>query len=192
MMKPKILCIGDSITRGYNVQTEESYPWLLSQAIGVPIENLGINGDTTLGMLTRIEPALKYFNPDIVLVLGGVNDLSLKSKSNRVFANLVNIYRIIKHYGATPVACEILNVQFDPEINSKSSLFLSSKKVHKKVIALNKKIEAFSDYDNLPFIPFSNNFTTEMYLEDGLHPNNLGYQVMSENAENCIRELLFK
>ncbi|OIQ28295.1 MAG: hypothetical protein BM564_09490 [Bacteroidetes bacterium MedPE-SWsnd-G2] len=191
-MKPKILCIGDSITRGYEVNIDQSYPSLLGMYLDLPVINLGVNGDTTAGMLSRIEAALKFHKPEIVLVLGGVNDLTLKSKPNVVFSNLVNMYRIIKHYNAIPVPCEILNVVSEDQIISKSSLFLAHKKVQKRIQKLNKKIRAFADYDNLAVVSFAGNFTSKMYMDDGLHPNVLGYKTMAETASICLKELLLK
>ncbi|HXN06485.1 MAG TPA: arylesterase [Nitrospiria bacterium] len=76
--KKVIVAFGDSLTAGFGVKREESYPALLQQKLsmeGYPYKviNAGISGDTTSGGLSRIGEILKL-KPDIVILELGAND----------------------------------------------------------------------------------------------------------------------
>lgn len=51
----KIVCIGDSITFGYEIKEAQKRTALLSEALGLEIVNCGVNGDTTADMLSRFD-----------------------------------------------------------------------------------------------------------------------------------------
>ena len=50
-----IICFGDSITFGYGVNPEESYPAALSKMTDIPVINAGIDGDTSVEAVRRID-----------------------------------------------------------------------------------------------------------------------------------------
>jgi acyl-CoA thioesterase-1 len=75
----RIVCLGASNTEGYGVAPEQSYParlaaLLAARGIAARVLNAGISGDTTTGMLARLDrevpegTALVVFQP-------GINDL---------------------------------------------------------------------------------------------------------------------
>jgi acyl-CoA thioesterase I len=49
-----VVFFGDSITQGYGVRSEESFPALAGQVLGVPIVNAGVSGDTMSAGLARM------------------------------------------------------------------------------------------------------------------------------------------
>lgn len=51
----KLICIGDSLTFGYGVHLSQRWTRLCAQETGWELVNEGINGDTTGGMLTRMQ-----------------------------------------------------------------------------------------------------------------------------------------
>ena len=71
----KLLCIGDSLTYGYETEPLKRWTSLLEQNLGVEVFNYGINGDTTTGMLSRFMDAHKSVKPTHTLIFGGTNDL---------------------------------------------------------------------------------------------------------------------
>lgn len=79
----KLICIGDSLTFGYGVHLSQRWTWLCAQETGWELVNEGINGDTTGGMLARMqggvlaelrEGGLGADRP-YVLLMGGSNDV---------------------------------------------------------------------------------------------------------------------
>ena len=51
----KLICIGDSLTFGYGVHLSQRWTRLCAQETGCELVNEGINGDTTGGMLARMQ-----------------------------------------------------------------------------------------------------------------------------------------
>ncbi len=51
----KLICIGDSLTFGYGVHLSQRWTRLCAQETGWELANEGINGDTTGGMLARMQ-----------------------------------------------------------------------------------------------------------------------------------------
>ena len=74
----RIVALGDSNTAGFGVARQEAFPaqleaMLRGRGIDAQVSNAGISGDTTQGMLSRVDkvPA----GTQIVIVQGGYNDL---------------------------------------------------------------------------------------------------------------------
>jgi lysophospholipase L1-like esterase len=89
----RIVCLGDSITDGH------TYPLLVQQALeesGIEppaMINAGIGGDGVVGMRGRLDRDVLHYQPDLVLVLAGINDLRMsveqfQSNIQGLFASL--------------------------------------------------------------------------------------------------------
>jgi lysophospholipase L1-like esterase len=61
-----IVFLGDSITEGWNLAN--AFP-------GLKVANRGIAGDTTRGMLCRLQDNVLDLHPKAIVLLGGINDL---------------------------------------------------------------------------------------------------------------------
>ena len=72
----KLICLGDSLTFGLRVPQSQTWPRLV-QETGVEVINLGICGDTTGGMLSRLQTVLREHGTTqaYVLIMGGSNDI---------------------------------------------------------------------------------------------------------------------
>lgn len=74
-----ILALGDSLTAGYELMPEESYPAQLDaklRAAGYSyrVVNGGISGDTTLNLLSRYQSLVEETKPDLIILEIGGND----------------------------------------------------------------------------------------------------------------------
>ena len=72
------MAAGDSLTAGFGVLDEESYPAQLEQRIqaaglGYRVVNAGSSGETSSGLLSRLE-WLMTLKPAIVILATGAND----------------------------------------------------------------------------------------------------------------------
>jgi lysophospholipase L1-like esterase len=69
-----LVCLGDSLTEG---RIGASYVGKLRDALApqVRVVNAGIDGDTTLNLLRRIDRDVTPHRPDLVTVLVGLNDI---------------------------------------------------------------------------------------------------------------------
>ena len=73
-----VVFLGDSLTAGFGLDVEQSYPALVESQLrergwSVRAVNAGISGDTTAGGLRRLDWLLRQ-NPDVLMVALGGND----------------------------------------------------------------------------------------------------------------------
>jgi acyl-CoA thioesterase-1 len=76
---PVILVMGDSLSAGYRIATEEGWVALLQRRLKTEhlphqVVNASISGETSSGGLNRLSPALQKYQPDIVILELGAND----------------------------------------------------------------------------------------------------------------------
>lgn len=64
---PQVVVIGDSQSFGMGVPNNQTYPFALSQELGVPVANLGVPGYGTVAALRRLEKFGDYHPKVIVL-----------------------------------------------------------------------------------------------------------------------------
>ncbi|NTV71081.1 MAG: arylesterase [Azonexaceae bacterium] len=74
-----ILVMGDSLSAGYGIQTDQSWPSLLDKRLAekrldYSVANLSISGETTAGGRSRLPQALITHKPAIVVIALGAND----------------------------------------------------------------------------------------------------------------------
>ncbi|MGQ9457875.1 MAG: SGNH/GDSL hydrolase family protein [Anaerolineae bacterium] len=78
----RVVALGDSNTYGFGLAEEVAYPALLearlrAQGVQARVWNVGINGQTALQGLARLERDVLQRRPDAVLVAFGLNDCHL-------------------------------------------------------------------------------------------------------------------
>lgn len=88
--KSLISALGDSLTFGYGVDKNQSYPTLLAQKSGWTVDNDGVSGDTTSDVLQRL-PTILAKNPKLVLLGVGGNDVLRRTDPETTKANLLKI-----------------------------------------------------------------------------------------------------
>jgi len=71
-----VLIMGDSLSAGYGIRIEQSWPALLQQRLGDKwhVVNASQSGETTAGGLTRLPAALQAHQPAVVVIELGPND----------------------------------------------------------------------------------------------------------------------
>ena len=91
-----LVLLGDSITQGWGTRTEKEFP-------NVKIANRGIGGDTTRGMLIRIDDVIAL-QPSGVVMLMGTNDLEENADPATIAENIrLIIERLKKSNAMTPI-----------------------------------------------------------------------------------------
>ena len=76
---PRLVCLGDSVTFGWNIVYERSYPYLLEEQLReqypeVIVINSGIGGQTVIDGLDRLDSDVFYYDPQAVIISFGLND----------------------------------------------------------------------------------------------------------------------
>src|SRR6185436_6704618 len=76
-----VVLLGDSITQGWGEDFSAWFP-------GLKIANRGISGDTSRGVLIRLQEDVLALHPQAVVLLIGTNDLEEKASPKTIAANL--------------------------------------------------------------------------------------------------------
>ena len=139
-----LVIIGDSLTEGYGVAQEKSYPSLLEKKISEgektwKVTNHGISGSTTASALSRVNWILKN-PPDVVILALGANDGLRGVKPE---ATEENLDKAIKALKSKEVKVILAGMKMPP--NYRGGNF--SKDFEGVYRRLAKK-------HNIPFIPF--------------------------------------
>ena len=183
--KPKIIAFGDSLTAGFGLEENESYPYLLQQKLNAEgfnyeVVNAGVSGDTSVGGLERIDWTLESENVQVLILELGGNDL-LRGLSPSKMKN--NLDRIIQKARAKNVKVLLCGMLAPPSLGAEyqrdfSNAFPDLAEKHK--IAY------------LPFLLDTVALKKELNQADGIHPNAQGTRIMTENIYRGLLPMLTK
>src|SRR5207237_2328729 len=97
-----VVMLGDSITQGWGEDFTGWFP-------GMKIANRGISGDTSRGILIRLEGDVLALEPQAVVLLIGTNDLEEKAEPETIAANLKLILaELARHNPKMPIIlCQV-------------------------------------------------------------------------------------
>jgi acyl-CoA thioesterase-1 len=104
---PTVVFLGDSITSGHRLPAAAAFPHRLGEALGIPVVNAGISGDTTEGGLSRLDRDVLAHRPRMVVVELGVNDAFGRFPRERTVANLRTITQRLRAQGAGVILVHI-------------------------------------------------------------------------------------
>ena len=179
---PKIVVLGDSLTAGYGLAPDQSFPAQLEDAlrdqiIAVQIVNAGVSGDTTAGGLARLDWVLKD-QPDAVIVELGANDGLRGLDPDETYANLKAIVTRLRENGipvliAGMLAPPNLGKEYGEEFN-----------------AIYPRLAAEYDVLLYPFFLEGVAGNPELVQSDGLHPTAEGIAVIVQRIEPYVKSLI--
>lgn len=188
MNKPKLACMGDSLTEGYMIDLSKRWSETLKETLGIEIINSGISGDTTAGMLARFQHYVINHQPTHVIIMGGTNDISLNIPDEQILANIYAMTRQAKHHGIQSII-GIPTPFFYEDTPLGKSFFLEARQISERIEHFSDKLRHFIAEDDQPFIDFSKNLTPDLFLEDGVHPSEKGHAVMAETAREVLSDI---
>ncbi len=92
----RVLALGDSLTAGFGLSANNSFParlqtWLRKAGLNVSIINAGVSGDTSAGGLARLDWVLASAAPDFAIVELGANDALRGLSTRALYDNLDKI-----------------------------------------------------------------------------------------------------
>jgi acyl-CoA thioesterase-1 len=94
----KLLCLGDSLTYGFDVRPDQSWTALVSGQSHIHIDNEGQCGDTTTGMVYRLHQ-FDLSRYDAFFIMGGSNDILLDGEVEGICQNIRTIVATFKGQG---------------------------------------------------------------------------------------------
>ncbi|MCP4221582.1 MAG: hypothetical protein GY765_43560 [bacterium] len=184
----KIVCMGDSLTEGYGIDKTKRWSDLLSEDLGCEIINSGISGDTTAGMLARFHHMALAHQPTHIIITGGTNDLWFTLSNQQIISNILAMTRHARHNNIESIIG--IPTPFYCRDTPGTAAYAENKDFEKRLRLFSEALTAFAESDERKYIDFSRNMTPDLFLEDGLHPDENGHIVMKENAEIVLQDIL--
>ena len=183
----RILILGDSLTEGYGVSTQQAFPSLLEKKLNdefssdknrrYEIINAGISGSTSSGGVSRIEWLLKSKPDFLILALGGNDGL----RGVPVEETKNNLEKIILAAKSKDIPTLLAGMKMPPNYGIEYTREFS------------KQFEDLANQENVPLIPFlleGVGGNPAMNLPDRIHPNPAGHQKIAETVyQNLINHL---
>jgi len=160
-----VVFLGDSITQGWGDNLGNAFP-------GMKIANRGISGDTTRGLLIRLEEDVLSLKPRAIVLLIGTNDLEEQADPETITANLkLLLAEFQKHNPKMPV---ILNQVF-PSSETKKRPADKIKKINELYLAAIKGNPQVTLVETWPLFADAAGDAKKEEFNDLLHPNKEGY-----------------
>jgi len=163
-----ILAFGDSLTHGYNVSRNESYPAKLEVLTGLRVINAGVSGEVTRQGLQRLPKVLDESHPELMILCHGGNDLLRKMDLKEMESNIRSMIQLSLDRGIPVV---LLGVP-------KPGIFLSSFDIYEE-IANSMEVIFIEDL-------ISDILGNKSLKSDSVHPNSKGYNMMAEEIYSLL------
>ena len=158
-----ILVWGDSLSAGYGIKIEESWPSLMqakfnAQALPYRVVNGSISGETSAGGLTRLPKALSEHKPTIVILELGANDGLRGLPVDQTIRNLTTMIEKSRKAGARVL---LVGIKMPPNLGP----------VYTQ--RFNALYEQVARAQKVPWVPFLfEGFADDLtaFQSDGFHP----------------------
>jgi len=169
----RAVLMGNSITEYWY----EIRPWFFRQQ---QLVCRGISGQVSSQMLVRFRQDVIGLHPQVVVINCGTNDIAENNgpyDEDITMDNIVSMCQLAIGNGIKVILSSVLpcdRFSWNPSVRDASS----------KVQALNSRIIQFAASQGLPYIDYYSDLASNggainpRYSDDGVHPNDAGYQVM--------------
>jgi lysophospholipase L1-like esterase len=180
----RIVFFGNSITQSW----KDMNPTFFSDKSYV---NRGISGQTTPQMLIRFRIDVIDLHPDILILLAGTNDIAGNTGPTTLKAisdNIKSMAELAKTNGIKVIISSVLPVYdypWNPGLNPAE-----------KIVTLNEMLKNYADQNEILYLDYfasmvdERNGLKEEYTYDGVHPNEEGYNVMTNLVKKAIEKAL--
>ncbi len=177
-----IVAVGDSLTAGYGLDESAGYPALLEEKLqaggyNYQVVNAGVSGETTSGTLSRME-WIMTLEPDIVVLETGAND-GLRGIDVQVAKN--NIREILQFLKEREVVVLLAGMKMVWNMGPAY------------VAEFNSMYPELAGEFDVVFLPFflEGVATESKYtLDDGIHPNAEGYEIITDTVYPYVLEAI--
>jgi lysophospholipase L1-like esterase len=163
--KGAVVFLGDSITQGWGGGLGAAFP-------GVKVANRGISGDTTRGVLIRLDEDVLALDPAAVVLLIGTNDLEEGATPDVIVGNLKLIVAAIERHDPKT---EVVLCQVFPSSASKKRPVDQIKAVNALYLAAVKGDRRVTYLETWPLFANAAGDAKLEEFPDLLHPNEAGY-----------------
>jgi lysophospholipase L1-like esterase len=184
--KPRVVFLGDSITDLWRLN--EYFP-------DRDFINRGISGQITGQMLGRMRSDVINLQPNVVVILGGTNDLGRSIALNAIEDNLTMIADLADYHKIKVIFASVLPVSdYHKDVNP--SYEMTPIRPPVLIRALNDWIKSLCTRRNYTYLDYYSEmvdaagFLKADLADDGLHPNSAGYRIMAPLAQSAIESVV--
>lgn len=180
----RIVLMGDSITEFWLQIHPEFFE-------GKPYLDRGISGQTTPQMLVRFRQDVINLQPDVVVILAGVNDIAGNTgptTNEKIVENIISMIELAHANKIKVILCSVLPAaNFNWRPNDKAA---------QTIVELNQLLASYANTNTIPYVDYhtimadTQNGLPKEFSEDGVHPNLKGYQIMEPLLEKAIQQIL--
>jgi len=180
---PKIVAFGDSLTAGYGLQPQESYPALLQKMLDADgfkyeVLNAGVSGDTSSGGVRRIDWSLDAGNVRFLILELGANDFLRGQPVAETKKNLAAIIERAKSRGVKVLLAGMLTTsEFGRGYETEIRDAFQSLAKEQEVTLIPFFLEGVAGKD-------------ELNQQDRIHPNPQGTRVVAANVYKYLKPML--
>lgn len=166
---------------------------------GKPYVNRGIGGQTTPQMLIRFRPDVIALKPAVVVILAGTNDIAGNTRPTTLQAirdNLASMVDLARIHRIRVVLASLLPVSDYEKTAEGQPRNQTTRRPPEQIKALNQWMKKYAVENKLTYLDYysamidDKGFLKDELSDDGLHPNEKGYEVMGPLAEEAIARAL--
>ena len=197
---PILVCFGDSLTAGYQVQAETGMPLpdtpysgFLQEWLGTRgrVSVKGICGETTSDMAMRFSRDVVDVVPSYTVILGGTNDLGWGVAPSTIITNLERFYTLALDAGIRPVGVTVPSLRAEGVGTGALPAWLRSHLQSR--LELNRLITERCQRRHMPCVDLfqatsegSSCLLALHFSSDGLHLNAAGYRTFARLVWNEV------
>lgn len=183
--KKVILFFGNSLTAGYGLEYDESFPSLIGErldSLGKEYEvvNAGVTGETTATGSNRVKWVLERQPTHIfVLELGGNDGLRgvPVEETEKNLGKIIDVVREVNPETVIILAGMMVPPSMGPEYSNAFQKIFPRVAETKKVLLIPFLLDHVAGIDTLN-------------LPDGIHPNAVGQKLVVENVWDVLKEVI--
>ena len=197
---PVLVCFGDSLTEGYQVQVETGMPLpdvpyggFLQEWLGARgrVSVKGMCGETTSGMMTRFSRDVIDVGPSHTVILGGTNDLGWNVVPSTIVTHLERFYTMALAARIRPVGVTVPSIRVEGYGGGPLPAWLQEHLDSR--LELNCLIAERCERHRMPCVDLfqatsekSSFLLAARFSSDGLHLNVAGYMTFARLVWNEI------
>lgn len=166
-----ILAFGDSLTSGTGAESELSYPAQLERLISATVVNAGVPGEVSAEGARRLPALLDEYQPDLLLLCHGGNDLLRKLDRQQLRDNLRRMYEAANQRGIPVVLIAV----------PQPGLLIDDADLYQE-LATELQIPLVEDI-------LTDLLKDNQYKSDRIHPNAAGYRKFAEAVAERLSKL---
>ncbi|MGD9638679.1 MAG: arylesterase [Alphaproteobacteria bacterium] len=186
----KVAAFGDSLTSGYGLRAENSFPYVLEQELkadgyNVIVANKGVSGETTQDGLARLSSIIAE-KPDVVILEFGANDVLRGYSTEIIYENLAEIILSLQSEGITVI---LTGIYAPPKLSAR---YAQDIKELYQTLSSKYQIKLYPFFLDGIVTDLMGVANPDLILRDGLHPNEEGIKIIANNIKPLVKEILDK